>query len=88
MRTALDLFMRREGDWRDESACLTEDPEMFFPPKGRNDLIQKAIGVCNGCPVRNQCLEFELENSGYESDHGVFGGTTEKERKALRRGAA
>jgi WhiB family redox-sensing transcriptional regulator len=77
-----------DPQWRDRAACLGKDLELFFAPKGRNDLIQQALGICDGCPVKRQCLGFELTHSSYEDDHGVFGGTTEKDRKALRRRGA
>ena len=46
-------------DWRDKSACLTVDPELFFPVGNTGpalDQIEKAKQVCAGCPVRTECL--------------------------------
>jgi WhiB family transcriptional regulator, redox-sensing transcriptional regulator len=72
-------------DWRHRAACRDEDPELFFPlsdvgPGARQAAEAKA--VCARCPVREQCLRYALENG---LDHGVFGGTTERERRALTR---
>jgi WhiB family redox-sensing transcriptional regulator len=72
-------------DWRHRAACRDQDPELFFPvsdmgPGARQAKLAKA--VCARCPVRAQCLEYALDNG---LDHGIYGGTTESERRALRR---
>lgn len=72
-------------DWRHGAACRDEDPELFFPitetgPGARQ--VDRAKAVCARCPVRERCLEYALERG---LDHGIFGGTTETERRALRR---
>jgi WhiB family transcriptional regulator, redox-sensing transcriptional regulator len=72
-------------DWRLRAACKDQDPELFFPvsekgPGARQ--ARRATAVCARCPVRSECLEYALDNG---LDHGIFGGTTETERRALRR---
>ncbi|MGH3758030.1 WhiB family transcriptional regulator [Actinophytocola sp.] len=72
-------------DWRNRAACRDEDPELFFPisdvgPAARQ--AEQAKAVCARCPVRAQCLNFALDNG---LDHGIFGGTTERERRELAR---
>jgi WhiB family redox-sensing transcriptional regulator len=72
-------------DWRDEAACRNADPELFFPIGNAGPpLLQldRAKQVCAGCTVRTPCLEWALA-SGQEA--GVWGGTTEDERRTLRR---
>ena len=42
-------------DWRDKAACLTVDPELFFPVGNTGpavDQIEKAKTVCATCTVR------------------------------------
>lgn len=73
------------NDWRDDAACRTYDPELFFPvsaentPPGRAQYAE-AKSVCVACPVRSDCLTYALAAG---LDHGVFGGTTPHERRAL-----
>lgn len=72
-------------DWRDRAACRDADPELFFPiselgPGARQ--LTEAKAVCARCPVREQCLDYALDNG---LDHGVFGGTTDTERRQLIR---
>jgi WhiB family transcriptional regulator, redox-sensing transcriptional regulator len=43
--------------------------------------IIKAKALCEGCPVRTQCLLEALENF----EHGCWGGTTWVEREQIRR---
>ena len=41
-------------DWRDKAACLTADPELFFPVGNTGpavDQIEKAKSVCARCSV-------------------------------------
>ena len=68
--------------WRDSAACLDHHPEVFYPvstktTKGRQQ-IYEARRICRGCPVQAECLEAA-------DDWGLWAGTTEEERRALRR---
>jgi WhiB family redox-sensing transcriptional regulator len=72
-------------DWRHRSACLDEDPELFFPIGNTGPAIlqiEEAKQVCRRCEVREQCLAWALEAG---QDHGVWGGMSEDERRALKR---
>jgi WhiB family transcriptional regulator, redox-sensing transcriptional regulator len=71
--------------WQDRAACRDEDPELFFPvgvPTAKPYQAQEADAkkVCARCPVRTECLTWALETG---LDHGVWGGLTEHERRAL-----
>ena len=70
-------------DWWQAAACRTADPDIFFPVSahgpGQEDIAQ-AKAVCARCPVRKQCLQFALAT---HQVHGVWGGTTEEERRLL-----
>ena len=73
----------RDGmrDWWDAAACGTADPEMFFPVSALGpgmDEIARAKAVCASCRVRRQCLQYALST---HQVHGVWGGTTEEERR-------
>jgi WhiB family redox-sensing transcriptional regulator len=74
----------REGiDWRDDAACRDVDPELFFP-LGTSDAsslqIEEAKRICRTCPVSAPCLRWALDSG----DAGVWGGTTEDERRSQR----
>jgi len=72
-------------DWRDRAACRTEDPELFFPIGNTGPAllqIEQAKAVCFGCPVRDECLEWALDTGPLM---GVWGGTSELDRRALQR---
>jgi len=74
--------------WRDKSACLTVDPELYFPDCNTGpalDQIDKAKQVCAQCPVVENCLQYAIESN---QDSGVWGGLSEDERRALKRRAA
>ena len=72
-------------DWRDKASCRTVDPDLFFPV-GTTGIalvqIEHAKNVCNNCDVKTQCLDFALETN---QESGVWGGTSEEERRKLRK---
>lgn len=73
--------------WRDRSACLNGDPELFFPIGTTGPAlvqIEEAKHVCAGCAVRVECLTWALHDG---IDHGVWGGLSEDERRSVRRRA-
>jgi WhiB family transcriptional regulator, redox-sensing transcriptional regulator len=72
-------------EWRAASACLTADPDLFFPVAAGTAVakqVSRALRICDGCPVRQQCLDFALRTG--EKD-GIWGGTTPDERIRARR---
>jgi len=80
------------GNWRSAGACLSADPDLFFPissagPAERQ--IARAKQICAGCGVRRECLEFALSQ---DQIYGIWGGTTvedrQRERRRKRRAAA
>ena len=80
------LQRRREAngtDWRDDAVCRDLDPDLFFPlgTSGASLLqIDKAKQICRTCPVCVPCLRWALDTG----DSGVWGGTTEDERRVHR----
>ncbi|GAA3478899.1 WhiB family transcriptional regulator [Streptomyces yanii] len=72
-------------NWRMHAACRDEDPDLFFPIGSTGPALvqtEEAKEVCRGCPVREQCLEWAMENG---QGSGVWGGLGEAERRALKR---
>ncbi|MFD0020481.1 WhiB family transcriptional regulator [Streptomyces sp. NPDC058382] len=72
-------------NWREHAACRDEDPDLFFPIGTTGPALvqaEDAKAVCHGCPVRQECLHWALENG---QDSGVWGGLGETERRALKR---
>ena len=66
-------------------ACGGVDPELFFPVAGKSGpavrQAEAAKAVCGRCAVRANCLSYALETM----PDGIWGGTTEEERRAERR---
>jgi WhiB family redox-sensing transcriptional regulator len=72
-------------DWRVGASCRSVDPDLFFPIGTTGvalDQIEQAKAVCRACDVRAACLEFALATN---QESGVWGGTSEEERRKLRR---
>ena len=73
--------LRREL-WMDEALCAQVDPELFFAEKkGDWAKVFRAKMVCHRCPVKNACLAYAIDSPELV---GVWGGTTVKQRQALR----
>jgi WhiB family redox-sensing transcriptional regulator len=74
-----------QWDWQFDGACNGIDPESFFlEPKSRGkdkrSVEQKAIAICNTCPVKQKCLDHALK---VPEMFGVWGGMTEDQRQVL-----
>lgn len=69
--------------WMIDAACAEVGGDVWFPEAGGSTAEAKL--VCAGCSVRAQCLEFALDK-GFR--FGVWGGMSERERRALARASA
>src|SRR5258705_13711775 len=68
------------GRWQERANCLGVDPDLFFPERGAS--TKEAKGVCGGCEVRTECLEYALRHG---EKFGIWGGMSERERRRIRR---
>ena len=69
-----------ERSWQDYANCLGVDPDLFFHERGAS--TREAKEVCRGCVVREDCLEYALQNG---EKFGIWGGMSERERRRIRR---
>jgi WhiB family transcriptional regulator, redox-sensing transcriptional regulator len=72
-------------DWRSAGACMSADPDLFFPISlsgPGQEQVREARDVCARCDVRAKCLDFALAT---RQVHGIWGGTTPEERTRLLR---
>jgi WhiB family redox-sensing transcriptional regulator len=70
---------KEQADWRVNASCREQDPDGLFV-RGKEQ--RKAKLVCIACPVRTECLAEALDG---RIEFGVWGGMTERERRALLR---
>jgi len=66
--------------WRDDAACRSDQDARWL---GSQVTVSMAR-VCWSCPVRADCL-FEALAREECSDPGIWGGTTEHQRRAIRK---
>jgi WhiB family redox-sensing transcriptional regulator len=71
--------MGLRNDWVGSASCRRGDPDALFVQGAAQ---RRAKVVCHGCPVRAECLADALDN---RVEFGVWGGMTERERRALLR---
>ncbi len=69
-----------ERPWAVYAACRNDESMNFFPQNRTEE--RAALAVCNICPVVEDCLSHALETN---ERFGVWGGTTERERRKLKR---
>ena len=76
------MFIESENisEWQPLGLCSQTDPEVFFPEKGGS--TRSAKEVCNSCEVKPQCLKYALDN---DERFGIWGGTSERDRRKLRK---
>ena len=66
--------------WRRYANCLGVDPDLFFTSRGQ--ATREAKSVCQGCVVRQQCLDTALANG---EKNGLWGGLSVRERRDVQR---
>ncbi|MFD8566838.1 WhiB family transcriptional regulator [Streptomyces sp. NPDC057694] len=66
-------------EWQEQASCCVVDPdEMFLDGAAQSH----AKSICKPCPVRTECLAHALDQ---RIQYGLWGGMTERERRALLR---
>jgi len=68
----------QERPWAVFAACKDEPSMKFFPENREEE--REALAVCGRCPVVDDCLAHALATN---ERFGVWGGTTERERRKL-----
>ena len=72
--------------WQESAACRGKDQNTFYGPDApesttdRNNREEAAKLVCGTCSVKAECLRYSLAR---HETYGIWGGTTERERRGL-----
>lgn len=74
----VDSSKRHHQSWVELARCRGAEDDLF--PEGKQQ--KRAAAICLGCPVRQDCLIEALDN---RLEWGIWGGLTERERRALLR---
>lgn len=87
-----------DNDWRFEAKCansvdvqlaLGDRVDLFVDVKQDSKQAERMKRFCHSCPVMNQCLEkaLQLLETGDRNQYpwGIWGGTTEKDRRKILR---
>lgn len=69
---------RVDRSWQDDAACLTVDPEVFFPEAEDGwQPTREAKRICASCPVRGACA---ADTPAWDR-HSIRAGMTATERR-------
>lgn len=66
-------------EWMRDALCQERPTTGFFPEQGER--LDDAKATCRACLVQEECLAYALEE---RIEHGVWGGTSNRERLRLR----
>ena len=65
------------SEWTVKAVCALVDPDILFVTGAAQ---REAAKICGACPVRLECLADALDN---RIEYGVWGGMTERQRRAV-----
>ena len=80
LTAAMIALANDDYTWKSAGSCVGADPDLFFPERGES--VKEAKAICEGCEIREECLEFALTNG---EKFGIWGGLSERERRVIRR---
>ena len=67
--------------WAEQAECKDHPENLWFGAgPGKQE---RALAICNRCPVKKECLEDALATP-MSNDHGTRGGTSARERDRMR----
>lgn len=70
--------LAQKPEWFQKAKCWGMGNDFFFPNKGTLSREQKEF--CAECPTRAECLDY-----GINIRFGIYGGTSERQRRVLRK---
>ena len=73
-------FLRLRPSWQKDALCHEYRHVNFFPKLG--EPTEPAKQVCDRCAVKAECLAYALDDNDITA--GIWGGTSNKQRKQLR----
>ena len=73
----LSAVAAEDRAWASKALCRTTDPDELFV---RGAAQRRAAVICRHCPVLNECGAEALDN---KVEYGIWGGMTERQRRAL-----
>ena len=79
MKQPIILAAEARIAWVSKARCLSTDPDELFV---RGAAQRKVTLICRHCPVIAECLADALDN---QIEFGIWGGMTERQRRALRK---
>src|SRR5690606_17143227 len=87
----------RDGSWKERGNCWPKDPHdheailemsfLFLPEEvSGSTRYSAAEKICQGCPVKTECLEYSLDVSrGGGAIYGMWGGKSPRVRVEIAR---
>jgi WhiB family redox-sensing transcriptional regulator len=77
VNTNLRAVAAEDRAWVAKGLCRAKDPDELFVTGAAQ---RRAAIICRHCPVMQQCAADALDN---QVEYGIWGGMTERQRRAL-----
>ena len=74
--------MTRRPAWTARGSCRGQGADKWWPGRGVD--VRPLKQVCEGCPVQAECRAEALSRPSHADGGGIWGGTSERERRQLR----
>ena len=73
--------------WRENAACVGQSLDLFFndDPKTIRRTSLEAKQFCDSCQVRNDCLNYAIDNNIFV---GIYGGLSNNQRRSIKRNSS
>ena len=87
-RIATRLVQDEDTGWQLRAVCRDEAMAGSWDvdPDGKpSEANRAALAVCEGCPVRQSCLDFALAVEGAWPRWGIWGGVLPRDRERITR---
>lgn len=72
-------FIFEKPGWYEKANCRGKPMRLWFPDN-KTPISKEAKEICDTCEVKQECLEYGIENEFY----GVWGGMSSKKRGRIR----
>jgi WhiB family redox-sensing transcriptional regulator len=84
--TSFVADLTRRPAWAARASCRGQGADKWWPARGVD--VRPLRAVCAGCPVQAECRAEALARPSHTDGGGIWGGTSERERRQLRRAHA
>lgn len=73
-------LQKADARWMRDAACRDADGQDFFPKSMTTVAAARAVAMCNGCSVQEECTRYAMVN---DIQYGIWGGLSPRARREI-----